>query len=58
MAAVRRIWADGQALDTDGLTIRFYTGDEDQTAEPLIAAKEGEAPAYRGHAYLVFEACR
>ena len=38
-----------------GLTLRIYTGDETQTADPLIVAKEGEAPAYRGLAYVVFE---
>ena len=35
--------------------MRLYTGDEAQTADPLIVAKEGEAPAYRGLAYVVFE---
>ena len=54
---IRRIWADGQLLDCDGLTIRFYKGDETQNPDPLIVAKEGaeNAPAYRGTAYLVFE---
>ena len=53
-----RIWADGQLLDTDGLNIRFYSGSEDQEPDSLIAAKQGagNAPAYRGTCYLVFEA--
>ena len=53
----RRIWADGKPLDLTGVTMRIYTGGEDQTADPLIVAKEGagNAPAYRGLAYVVFE---
>ncbi len=36
---------------------RSITGSEDQSADPLIVAKEGadNAPAYRGLAYVVFE---
>jgi hypothetical protein len=54
---VMRVWADGKPLDLSGLTMRFYSGAEDQTADPLIVAKEGAgyAPAYRGLAYVVFE---
>lgn len=55
IGAVLRIWADGKPLDVSGLTIRIYVGDEDQTPDPLIVAKEGDAPAYRGLAYVVFE---
>ena len=50
-----RVWADGKPLDLTGLTMRIYTGDETQTPDPLIVAKEGDAPAYRGLAYVVFE---
>jgi len=51
-----RIWADGQLLDTSGLTLRFYRGTADQTADSLIEAKQGaNAPAYRGLCYIVFE---
>jgi len=52
-----RIWADGEVLETEGLTIRFYAGAEDQAADSLIVAKQGaaSAPAYRGISYLVFE---
>ena len=52
---IGRIWADGKLLDTSGLTLRTYTGAADQTPDPLICAIEGDAPAYRGLAYLVFE---
>jgi hypothetical protein len=52
---VARVWADGKPLDLTGLTMRVYNGREDQTPDPLIVAKEGDAPAYRGIAYVVFE---
>ena len=52
-----RIWADGQLLETEGLTLRFYRGSEAQAADSLIEAKQGvdNAPAYRGLCYIVFE---
>ncbi|WP_172122769.1 glycoside hydrolase/phage tail family protein [Devosia sp. 919] len=52
-----RIWADGQLLDPEGLTLRFYHGTEDQLPDGLIEATQGEgsAPAYRGLCYLVVE---
>jgi hypothetical protein len=50
-----RIWADGDLLDTDGLTLRFYRGTEDQLPDGLIEATQGVAPAYRGVCYLVVE---
>jgi hypothetical protein len=54
---VTRVWADGKPLDLNNVNYRLYPGSEDQTADSLIAAKEGEgnAPAYRGLAYIVFE---
>lgn len=60
---VGRIWADGKLLRGAagdlkvGGSLRVYTGFEDQPADPLIAAAEGEArcPAFRGLAYVVFE---
>jgi GTA TIM-barrel-like domain/Putative phage tail protein len=55
IGAVLRVWADGKPLDLSGLTIRSYIGDELQTPDPLIVAKEGDAPAYRGLAYVVFD---
>jgi hypothetical protein len=36
--------------------MRVHLGHEGQEPDPLIAAKEaGDAPAYRGLAYVVFE---
>jgi hypothetical protein len=52
---VLRIWADGKPLDLGGVNYRVYDGGEEQTADPLIVAKDGVAPAYRGLAYVVFE---
>ena len=60
---VRRIWADGKLLrgaagDFKTATgYRLHPGGEDQPVDPLIAAVEGagQAPAYRGVAYAVFE---
>jgi hypothetical protein len=54
-SAIGRIWADGMLLEQGKYTIRFYPGDEAQTADPLIASKESVAPAFRGTCYLVFE---
>src|SRR4051812_3821437 len=55
ISGIKRVWADGKPLDLTALTYRLYLGDETQTTDPLIAAKEGDAPAYRGTAYVVFE---
>lgn len=54
---VGRIWADGKPLDISGLNVRVHRGGEDQAADDLIVAKEGagNAPAYRGLAYVMFE---
>ncbi len=52
---VGRIWADGKPLDLTGVTCRVHLGRPDQPADPLIAAKQGETPAYRDTAYVVFE---
>ncbi|HEY0330220.1 MAG TPA: glycoside hydrolase/phage tail family protein [Rhodopseudomonas sp.] len=54
---VARIWADGKPLDLATLNIRVHRGSEDQSADELIVAKQGggNAPAYRGLAYVVFE---
>jgi hypothetical protein len=57
IGCVRRIWADGRELDLDDVTLRVHRGTEDQPADPLIEARQGagNAPAYRGTAYVVFE---
>lgn len=61
---VHRIWADGKLLrgeagdwKSEVGAFRLYLGDEDQPVDPLIAAEEGigNAPAFRGLAYAVFE---
>lgn len=61
--AIKRIWADGKLLrgaanDFKARTrFRFYDGSEDQVVDPLIASVEGagQAPAFRGIAYALFE---
>lgn len=57
VAAIRRVWADGRELDLTDIDMRFYPGDDEQLADPLIEAKQGEgnAPTYRGLCYVVFE---
>ena len=57
VAGVRRVWADGRELDLTGVDMRVYTGAEDQLPDPLVEARQGtgNAPAYRGTAYVVFE---
>ncbi|MBK8200048.1 MAG: glycoside hydrolase/phage tail family protein [Acidobacteria bacterium] len=52
---VSRAWANGEPFDLSGVQYRFYPGTEMQEADPLIEMIEGDAPAYRGVAYLVFE---
>ncbi|WP_374513165.1 glycoside hydrolase/phage tail family protein [Brevundimonas sp.] len=52
---VGRIWADGQPMDLSGTAMRVHRGGPDQTPDPLIESIEGQAPAYRGTAYVVFE---
>ncbi|WP_247880367.1 hypothetical protein [Ochrobactrum sp. Q0168] len=57
IAFIRRVWADGQELDLTEIEMRVYRGDAAQQPDPLIEAKQGtgNAPAYRGTAYVVFE---
>lgn len=57
VARVRRVWADGKELDLTKIEMRLYRGSDDQQPDPLIEAKQGtgNAPAYRGLAYVVFE---
>jgi hypothetical protein len=54
---IGRVWADGKEIDISEFTVRLHTGTETQEPDSLIAAKEGagNAPAYRGTAYVVFE---
>ncbi|WGD30401.1 glycoside hydrolase/phage tail family protein [Ancylobacter sp. WKF20] len=55
VSRIGRIWVDGELLDEPGLAIRRHLGGEGQLPDPLIEAREGAVPAYRGLAYLVFE---
>jgi hypothetical protein len=53
---IARVWADGTQLDLDTVTMRVHPGTEDQEPDALILARQGgDAPAYRGTAYVVFE---
>ena len=57
IAGIRRVWADGREIDLDGIEMRVHRGTATQAPDPLIEAKQGagNAPAYRGLAYVVFE---
>lgn len=65
ISGISRIWANGKVIydarssnaSATGASanIRFYNGSETQTADALIVANEGSAPAYLGLAYVVFE---
>lgn len=57
ISRVGRIWADGKELDRSTLSMRVYTGSEDQLPDAKIEAVEGAGmvPAYRGIAYVVIE---
>jgi len=54
---IGRIWADGKELNQSAFTVRVYRGTNDQAPDSLFETKEGSgnAPAYRGIAYVVFE---
>jgi hypothetical protein len=55
IARIGRVWADGKPFNLAKVTHRVHFGGEDETVDSLIAAKQGEAPAYRGTAMIVFE---
>lgn len=52
-----RIWAYGKEISREDLNLRLYRGTADQAVDPMIEAVEGagNAPAYRGTAYVVIE---
>jgi hypothetical protein len=52
---VGAVWADGKPMDMTGITWRVHKGEAGQPPDPLIAALQGETPAYRHTAYVVFE---
>lgn len=57
IASIGRIWANSVELDLQDITFRVYHGTDEQVPDSLIEAKQGagNAPAYRGLAYVVFE---
>lgn len=57
IAGIGRIWGDGIEIDPGKLNLRVYVGDDNQIPDPKIEAVEGtgNAPAYRGVAYVVIE---
>ena len=57
ISTIGRIWADGVEIDPDTMNLRVYRGADDQLPDPKIEAVEGagNAPAYRGIAYVVVE---
>lgn len=55
IGGIGRVWADGGLADLTNATMRIHHGTPDQEPDPLIAAIEGEAPAFRNTAYVVFE---
>ncbi len=54
---VGRVWADGNEIAASSLDLRFYPGSETQLPDAKIEAVEGagNAPSYRGIAYVVIE---
>ncbi len=52
-----RVWADGNQLDMSRHAHTFHNGSEAQAPDSLIESIEGagNAPAYRGTCYLVFD---
>lgn len=52
-----RVWADGKLLDTESMDVTFYPGSDSQSIDPTIEGIEGtgNAPAFRGIAYMVFK---
>ncbi len=55
---IGRVWADGREIDLSQITYHVHKGTETQLVDTLISAKQGadNAPAYRGTAYIVFQA--
>lgn len=57
ISTIGRVWADGAEINPDTINLRVYRGTENQQPDPKIAAVEGagNAPSYRGIAYVVIE---
>ena len=54
---IGRVWADGKEFNIKKVNARVYKGTETQMPDSLITSKmgAGNAPAYRGVAYVVFQ---
>ncbi len=57
VSGIGRIWADGAEISRGDLALTLHRGTADQLPDPAIEAIEGfgEAPAYRGVAYVVID---
>jgi hypothetical protein len=57
IAGIGRVWADGKEFKVKGAVYRVHKGAETQQPDSLIETKmgTGNAPAYRGVAYVVFD---
>ncbi|MGC5781610.1 baseplate multidomain protein megatron [Methylobacterium sp. NFXW15] len=57
ITSIGPVYADGKPIRLADYAHRLYTGSETQNPDPRIEAVEGQgnAPAYRGLAYLVFD---
>lgn len=57
IAGIGRIWADGKPFKVKNAVYRIHKGTETQVPDSLIESKmgAGNAPAYRGVAYIVFD---
>lgn len=54
---IDRVWYNEELVNLGNYKFRLYKGDEEQLPDPLILARSaGVSPAYRGLAYIVFEA--
>jgi Putative phage tail protein len=66
IAGITRIWADGRLIfdgrpentgkqkDFEAVSLVSYLGTEDQEPDATMQALQGDVPAYRGLAYVVF----
>ena len=55
IARIGRVWADGDELDLTLVSMEVFKGGANQQPSGVIEGIEGEAPAYRNTAYVVFE---
>lgn len=57
ISRIGRVWADGKPISLSDYNVRLHQGTADQLPDALIETVEGagNAPAYRGLAYIVVE---